>query len=68
MPLRLRCVHPAAIPVAQGDCGPILCRPGGRPPRRQNRKTKALFRSEKFLNFATVAVSFVCDKYYPIID
>jgi len=30
--------------------------------------TKALFRCENFLNFATVALSLVCDKYYPIID
>jgi len=30
--------------------------------------TKALFRCEKFLDFATVAFSFVFDKYYLIID
>jgi len=30
--------------------------------------TKALFRCEKNLDFATVALSFVCGKYCPIID
>jgi len=30
--------------------------------------TKTLFRCEFFLNFATVALSFVCGKYCPIID
>ena len=29
---------------------------------------RALFRCEFFLNFATVAFSFVCGKYCPIID
>jgi len=29
---------------------------------------KALFSSEKILDFGTVALSFVCDKYYPIMD
>jgi len=29
---------------------------------------KVLFSSEKILDFGTVALSFVCDKYYPIID
>jgi len=29
-------------------------------------KSWALFRCENFLNFATVALSFVCGKYYPI--
>ena len=28
----------------------------------------ALFRCEKILNFVVVAFSFVCDKYYPIVD
>ena len=28
----------------------------------------ALFSLRKILDFATVAVSFVCGKYYPIID
>ena len=28
----------------------------------------ALFRCEKILDFATVALSFVCGKYYPIMD
>jgi len=32
------------------------------------RWTKASFSSEKWKIFGTVAVSFVCDKYYPIID
>ena len=31
-------------------------------------KNKALFRCENFLDFTTVALSFVCDKYYPIMD
>jgi len=31
-------------------------------------RTKALFRCEKFLDFATVALSFVCGKYFPIIN
>jgi hypothetical protein len=30
--------------------------------------TWALFSSEKISDFGTVALSFVCDKYYPIID
>jgi len=30
--------------------------------------TKVLFRCENFLDFATVALSFVCGKYCPIID
>jgi len=30
--------------------------------------TKALFSSEKISDFGTLALSFVCDKYYPIID
>jgi len=30
--------------------------------------TEALFRYENFLNFATVALSFVCSKYCPIIE
>jgi len=30
--------------------------------------TEALFSSEKILDFGTVALSFVCDKYYPIVD
>jgi len=30
--------------------------------------SKALFSFEKFLDFGTVAISFVCSKYYPIID
>ena len=30
--------------------------------------TLALFRFENFLDFATIALFFVCDKYYPIID
>ena len=30
--------------------------------------TKALFSSEKISDFGTVPLSFVCDKYYPIID
>ena len=29
---------------------------------------KALFSSEKISVFGTVALSFVCDKYYPIMD
>jgi len=29
---------------------------------------QALFRCEKILDFATVALSFVCGKYYSIID
>ena len=28
----------------------------------------ALFSSKKWKNFDTVAFSFVCDKYYPIMD
>jgi hypothetical protein len=28
----------------------------------------ALFSSEKISDFGTVALSFVCDKYYPIMD
>jgi hypothetical protein len=32
------------------------------------RETRALFSSEKWKVFGTVALSFVCDKYYPIID
>ena len=28
----------------------------------------ALFSSEKWKVFGTVALSFVCDKYYPIMD
>jgi len=28
----------------------------------------ALFTSEKISDFGTVALSFVCDKYYPIMD
>jgi hypothetical protein len=30
--------------------------------------TWALFSSEKISDFGTVALSFVCDKYYPIMD
>jgi len=33
-----------------------------------SRGTKALFRCEKILDFATVALSLVCSKYCPIID
>jgi len=29
---------------------------------------RALFSSEKFLFFGTVSLSFVCDKYYPIMN
>jgi hypothetical protein len=29
---------------------------------------EALFSSEKWKVFGTVALSFVCDKYYPIIE
>jgi len=28
----------------------------------------ALFSSEKISDFGTVSLSFVCDKYYPIMD
>ena len=31
-------------------------------------KAKVLFTYEKILDFATGAFSFVCDKYYPIMD
>ena len=31
-------------------------------------ETKALFRCEIFLDFVTIALSFVCGKYCPIID
>jgi hypothetical protein len=31
-------------------------------------QTKPLFTCKKILNFATVALSFVCGKYYPIMD
>jgi len=34
----------------------------------KSNNTGALFRYEKILDFATVALSFVCGKYYPIID
>ena len=30
--------------------------------------SKQLFSSEKILDFGIVALSFVCDKYYPIVD
>ena len=30
--------------------------------------SKALFRCENFLDFAIVSLSFVCNKYYPIMD
>jgi len=32
------------------------------------KKNQALFSSEKWKLFGTVALSFVCDKYYSIID
>jgi len=36
--------------------------------RHKNYSPMALFRCKKFLDFATVALSFVYDKYCPIID
>jgi len=41
----------------------LWARGGGRPKR-----TTALFRCVKILDFATVIFSFVCGKYYPIMD
>jgi len=38
------------------------------PAKTQVFKDKALFRCEKILDFATVTLSFVCGKYYSIID
>jgi len=38
------------------------------PPHPHKPQTQALFSWGKILDFATVAFSFVCDKYYPIID
>jgi len=35
---------------------------------KEQQSNKALFRCEIFLDFATVALSFVCDKYCLIID
>jgi len=36
--------------------------------RTTTHKDNALFSSEKISNFGTVALSFVCDKYYLIMD
>ena len=36
--------------------------------RYMSHSTKALFSCKKFLDFGTVALSFVCDKYCLIID
>ena len=36
--------------------------------RNYTRPSKALFSLENFLVLATVALSFVCDKYCPIMD
>ena len=35
---------------------------------RKQKQVEALFSLRKNLDFATVALSFVCGKYYPIID
>jgi len=34
----------------------------------QSELSRALFSSEKISDFGIVALSFVCDKYYPIMD
>ena len=49
------------------EWGPVVCRtaPDGPPAQPQG---QALFSSENWKVFETVALSFVCGKYYLIID
>jgi hypothetical protein len=51
-----------------GHGGHDTVRMDGKTKQNKTNQTKALFSSEKISDFGTVAISFVCDKYYLIID